>query len=714
MKIKNISQALVVIAGVKIYPDNTVTEDDFGSDFDYEYYRSDFEEALDDNSIIFLNTEEQIITDITEIDEVFDVQDPSNLTPSQNAEDFYYNFKTVSLEYGDAFTMSFQGYLKTFDIFSESGTVEAQIIQPKMNTITVTETNNYVIDTDYKLLNPVVKIKALTACTVRIYLDGIFKHDTKTKEQYLSEIYSDNYFPNDTPINNNELAFKCNFQKNMTNDTFRDVIGNNIGRTYNNATLKNFNKFEDGAYVRFEPVINIQTDEEFTFNMWFKLFENTTVKQYLFYKKDELEIYIYNNYLYVRIDKITIKITPVKKDSQYMFTTTYSGAVTNFYMNNKLVHVYNKRWTFSNNNDKMYFGRSSSGYSLRSAEIGEVNYYKYHLSQGMVRNLYLNNHPDVLINHDLVPGSTGIHYTNTSSLSIDSSYNAEIIKKEVARVDNIVQSDTVNTLSCTTIDNTIKIIQGWVHIPADAKYTFNATFGNEVFFSIDNKSIILNQAVSTYYIEEGYYQFECVANDVFHITYAEKGQTQKELDILMESDNIEYTFNLDDRESKSGIVFDSNVMDLNFIDDVYTSFPVPTAFFEESFTFTMDIELEDGYAQIFNQGALWDEYFSIYASENKIYIRYQNAIFSTSILGDGYNRLDITANGNNIFIYLNGILQEQGDYWTGVKNTRPIFFGMSDGYNKTWISGNFNLKNVKYWTKYSTPNQIINSYKRNV
>ena len=595
------------------------------------------------------------------------------------------------------------------DVTAVKGDIEIQIIQPKMNKIDVKETNNYVIDADYKLKNPVIKIKSTQNSTVKLYMDGTFQHNTKTKNQYLNEIYSDNYFPNESEIDNSELQFKVNFKKEMTSSTFRDVIGNNIGYTYNNATLRNFNKFEDGAYVRFGDVIKPVTDKDFTFNFWFKSFEDTTSRQYLVYKRQYIEIYIYKGKLCAYIDRFNTVVADIEPGRYYMFTMCYSNSTTQFYIDNILKVNLSRRWTFTGSSQSVYFGTKAGSYNLRSAEIGEVNYYTYHLSHGLVNKLYLHNNPDTQFK-DLSSGAVLTKYNNLSSLDINSSYEKDILLKEVARIDNIISTSTVHELKCTDTSNLLKVFDGYIYIPEDGKYTFSSTYDNKFCLTIDSKEVLLNQNTKTYYIEEGYYKFELVTEDIVEILYAKKGETLSTPLIFNES-SVQAYINLDNRTSTHNVIFDNRCQDLFFEYGDFTKVQVQKDFFNNQFTFSLKLKTYEDNAQIFAIGEEYNENFKLQVQNNKLVLVYQNGWFYSSTKLDDTVQIDITSNGSKIFLYINGILDFEGYFSTSNISNYDLYFGTAgNGSIYSWFQGDFKLENVIYTLKYSTPQEIINNF----
>lgn len=705
MKIKNISTERIILAGVKIQSEQTLSMEAFGEGFTFAEYEDEITSLVNDHIIVFVDESTgKYITDMSIIKANMDLlivndNDVSCLS-TQQKPDFYYNYKVINLEYGEDLQVEFVGYLKTLNVVARAGDIEIQIVQPLMNKVLVQETNNYEIDADYKLLNPIIKIKAKSNSKVELYMDGIFKHDTKTKNQYLKEIYSNSKFP-EADVYKGLLKFKVNFKRTMTSDVFRDIIGNNIGRTYHNTTLRNFNKFEDGAYVKFGDVCTLKTDEDFTINFWFKSFDSVMDKQYLVCKSGVFEIYFEKGVLKTVIDGYKSDIVKIEQNKYYMFTISYSAIdkVTHFYLNDEIVKNQVRRYTFYNNRS-LYFGSKNGSYCLRSAELGEFNYYSYHMSAGMVRNLFVNNNPDHQFK-DLNTNCQKLTYNCDTDLNLDDTYSASIIAKEFAKSENLVEG-VKSTLNNTDDNNLLTIHKGYVYFPEDGKYTFEATL-NKLIFTIDDKDVLINEETNTFFIEEGYYTFEATSFGAFHITYGKKGTDQIEIPVF----NDDLTAPIVSIDNQTGGVF-TGVVDGKYYNLDYTRIEnISDAFFGDVFTITLDVKLHEKEAEIFASGDVYDPYIALLAQDNKIILMFRGLYLQTKKISHDYNRVDITADGNKIYLYLNGHLECSANFYEFKSDASDLWFGRSgDGKSKDWLCGDFDLKNVKFYKDYSTPFNI--------
>jgi len=705
MKVKNISTDRIVLAGVKIESNQVVTMDAFGSGFVFSEFEDEILALISHDIIVFINEDTgEYINDMAIIQAEFEaisLRDLNNSTEHIINPDFYYNYKQIELVFGEEIQVEFIGYLKTLNVLAKFGNIEMQIVQPLMNKVVVNESNNYEIDADYKLLNPIVKIKAKSSVKVDLYMDGVFKHDTKSKNQYLKEIYSNSKFP-EADVYKGLLEFKTNFKRTMTSDIFRDIIGNNVGKTYNNTTLKNFNKFEDGAYVKYGDVCKLKTDQDFTINFWFKSFDSVQAKQYLVYKSGIFEVYFEKGILKTYIDGYKTDIAKVEPNKYYMFTMSYSALdkITHFYLNDDIVKNQVRRHTFSNCSSSLYFGAKSGSYCLRSAELGEFNYFSHHMSQGMVQNLYTNNNPDHQFK-ELNSNCQKLTYNCDTSLDLIDTYSASILSKEFARAENLVEGSK-STLNNIVNNELLTLHKGYIYFPEDGKYKFEATF-DKLIFTIDDKDVLVNELSNTYYIEEGYYPFIATSFGAFHITYGIKYSNQIEIPVF----NNELSNPVVSLDDQTGGVF-TGVIDGKYHNLDYTKIEnIADSFYSDVFTITLDVKTHEKEAEIFANGNVWDPYMALLSQDDKIILMFRGLYLQTKKLKKDYNRVDITADGNKIYLYLNGKLECSASFYNFTYTPADLWFGRSGGGESLdWLNGDFDLKNVKFYENYSSPSDI--------
>jgi hypothetical protein len=714
MKIKNISTAMIVLAGVKIQAGGTISISALGSDFVYSDYQDEIESYISNGTIEFIdNNTGKVITDINIIRGELEslngdsiVAIPSDETIILNP-DFYYNYKDFELKFGESIQIQFIGYLKSVNTFSKSGNIEMQIVEPLMNKVQINESDKYEIDSDYKLFNPIVKITAITNSIIELYMDGIFEHPTKTKNQYLKEIYSDTRFPSADLEEKGNIEFKCNFKRLVKNNIFKDIIGNIPGKIYNGKTLENFNKFEDGAFVKFNEGCRLRTGKDFTINIWFKSFDTLDQKQFLVYKQYFFEMFIVKSKLNVKILWKNVELPDIiEENTYYMFTVTYDSFSSTlfYYINDTLVGKVNYTPSFYTFNRPIFFGGTGGHQCLRSAELGEFNYFSHHFSAGMVDNLYLNNNPE----HQFQTFSDKCYsseYTCDTSLEMTDTYNANIIKKEYARQENLVLSSKGTLNNTTSTAGNLIVMSGYVYFPKDSKYTFEATYdeSNKLIFTIDGKDVLINEKNRTYYIEEGYYVFNCTSFGPFHISYAEKGAEFIEIPVFND-DNLIPMLDLD---NETGGTF-TGVSDMIYTDSNYTEVQdFNDEFFSNTFSITLDFKRTDDEAEIIGQGPLYDEYLCLLLQNKKIVLIYRNTYIETPQIDKNFNNIQITANGSKVFLYLNGKLIQSAKFEDFSKNNTPLYFGRSgEGKSRDWLVGDFELKNVKFLDTYSSPAQI--------
>jgi len=727
MKIKNISDGLLILAGVKIYSGEIKNFEDFGFDFDFSLYKDEFMNALDNNKIEFLSDEDAVIEDTNVIlQKLESTSSSTSSTVIYNDKDFYYDYKELTLDFGESIDIGFVGYLKTLDFYVKSGGIDVQVVQPLMNKIAVLETNNYVIDCDYKLQDPTIRLTALEKSTCKLYLDGIFKSETKTKEQYLTEIYSYNTFPKANVIQENSILFKTNFMKTMTSEHFLDIIGSNVGLTYNNATLKNFNRFEDGAYCKFGDVIRLAETAEYTFNMWYNFHGDTTNKQYIMYKKDVMEIYVQNGMLNFYVGRSGRYQIPVDSYSWQMLTITKSGYNYNVYQNTDLVKSFTNSCSYQTNSKYAYFG-GYGHYYMRSGELGEVAHYNYHFSAGMVQHLFQNNHPLMQTQTNIISGSIVNDYSYTSSLGLDNAYEFAILEKESAKASNIVSSSKDTDLNGSASEDNLRIVTAKVYFPSDAIYDFSYTGTGKWNLTINDKAILTNEVQARYFMEEGYYSLKLVTTGEYDLTYKLKSDVNySPIEVFIddsddtsssEDENSVY-FDIDNKISSYGLSFNNFPNDLKFEEHNAHISNITDEINSGIYTISFNLQHKHNTAMILGQGkSQWEPNFEINITNSILVFKYQDTYIEGGVLckNKEYN-IQITSNSSSIFIYVDGDLVNSTNVIKGweLDSTDNLYIGsMANNYLPKWSEGEFKISNFKWYNKYFTKDEVINNYINN-
>jgi len=717
MKIRNLTQEMIIIGSTQVPALSTMDfSNDFSSDFNFMQYKDEFISAFNESKIIFLDNGIQI-TDISQVLSYFGSSEVNNAKPETNTEDFYYNFKVFDMDYQETKDIQFEGFVKTIDIFTKSGEINMQIVKPLMNKIKIPETSNYSIDCDYKLKDPVIRLTCIKKAQVSLYMDGTYYNKTKTKDQYLSEIYSDTLFPESSIIADNSLVFKTNFKKLMKSEFFIDSIGGFVGSTFNNANLLNFNKFEDGSYVKFPDILKFEND--FTFNIWFKLEDNLQL-QTIYCKDGYLEVNVESGILTTKIANNSIKLTSIKSNSWYMLTIARSSNNLSFYLNDELITSTAINCTFPVEPKYVYFGCKSPALNcIRSGEIGECSLYNYHFSSGLVKYLYMNNHPLFQVQTNLLPGCYVSTYKNESSIEPSTAYDFTMIEKENVRVSKLKSSSITDKISIIPGENEITVFTGKIFIQEDDKYQFIATGDNFVAY-IDNKPIMVNSN-TTIYLEEGYYKFKCTVtgSKPFSLKYVNKSNTL-EVPLFIEDSNDNESsidestvlFSLNDVKSNYGITFEDNGPLYNGIYSTLSN--IPENINSPVYTISFNYKAQEKDATIFGQGLTWEPNFELRLKDQKFIFTNQGASLITPSINlfEDYN-IQITSTGSVIYFYINGALKAQKatNFVTKLKSTDNLYIGrLADGYKGYWMDGNFEIRDFKWYLKYFTEDEVINSY----
>ena len=724
MKVQNISGELIILAGVKLQPQEICSVNDFDGRFFIPMFKEEFIVGLDNHTLQFLNEIGEIITDVNEILSYSENPIQSNsITLNPGNEDFYYNYKSFDMEYNDVKNFKFEGFLKTLDIFSKTGDIEVQIIEPKMNKIQVQETSNYTVDCDYKLKDPTIRITCKRKSEVALYMDGSYYNTTKTKEQYLNEIYSDSEFPETSVINNNDLAFKVNFKKPMKSSTFVDSIGNYLGETFNGATLLNFNKFEDGSYVKFNDINKFSGN--FTFNLWFNMISDISSKQTFYSKEGTLDITLDSSVLNITLGDKLVQLNGIKSDNWSMLTITKNEDWYSFYLNDQLIKTLNLDVNFSTKFTYVYFGcKYPNIQSIRSGELGECLIYNYHFSNGMVKYLYMNNHPKFQIQTNLIKGCYLSRYFNSSSLIPETSSDFSIIEKENTRVSKLITTEVTQEIKSSNNPGELSIFTGKIYIPSDNKYTFNYSGGNGSILLIDDKAVLINEGSNTIYMEEGYYRFKftVVGNGNFELVYGIKGNTLTKVDVFIEDfddtegDDYSILFDLDNRQTSYGLEF-SDFTDLKFKEEDYiTVSNIPESFNNSIFNIAFNLNFKEKYAVIFGQGLPQEPNFGLRVNNGKLVLNYQGTtLTSNTLMVNKMYHIQITSNGTNIYLYIDSVLVNSSviNKISRLNSTNPLYFGrVGVDYMAAW-GGEFEINNFKWYLKYFTEDEIINNFIKN-
>jgi len=754
MIVKNISDKKVLIMGIEIQVGQELPIDEFGTETERAPYIQEFIDAINNKEILLLDDNGDIIT----TDNITPTNLQNIISPSNNSmyipnnDTFYYNYKTISIEVGQIIEIEFKGYLKTSQITVVQGEIDAQFISPRMNKINIIELNSYSIDSDFKLKDPVVRLTGIKNSEVNLYLDGSFSDSTKTRQQYLDEIYSENTFPQASGVDIRELFFKVNFLRVVKDNKFIDDINGYVGNIFNGATLLNFNKFEDGAYVNFGNILNT-TNTPFTFSIFFNFGNDITKKQYIFYKHRYYYSYVQNNVLYLYLNGKRRLICNLCPDKWYMLTITYDTNLFYIYLNDKcmLTDVFSNH--FSTNVSNLYFGSRNSGHEyMRDGKIGEVSFYTYHMSKGMVDYLYNTNNPNLQFQTNLIPGIMVNEYDCSSKINYvpKDSYDFNIFEKECNNIDHLLFSEILDTLdsSLSTDDSTttykLTVGKGKVYIPKDGKYVLkfigNAHF--EVLFN--EKTIISNYSTSTEnvetaWLEEGYYniKFRTVStnNNSYKLLYKEKSETDfypmkfmiEDTDDKSNTDPTVYIslkdhkyFSLTDQDIQSNAELETfnNIDVFKYEYNKFTSITVDERIYNTQFSVSFWVYFIDDRCVIFSQGrGKWGAQIQARYQNKKMIVSFQGTekTSSTRLERNEWNKIDIIANNDSIYLYINA-KKESGfnipindSSW--YHSTKPFYINrLPTNKVEPSYEGSFRLDNFNYYLKTLSKEEIENKY----
>lgn len=755
MKIKNLSGRKYLLAGVELQINEILPLSSFGNDTQISPYLNEFIAAEAAGVIVFLSDDSTIgnekeLTGVTAEDLVIipDTQDTTNeqLQACNNEDTFYYNFKDLEMKFGDIIEVEFKGFLKNSFITVMDGEIEAQFIIPIMNKINITTLNSYSIDSDFRLKDPVIRLTAAKKSSVKLYLDGAYCDTTKTKDQYLREIYSEVNFPQSSQINVNELAFKCNFLKTVKNNKFIDVVNSSQGTITNGSTLLNFNSFEDGAYVNFGNILKTSYSP-FTFNIWFNMGGDIYNRQYIFYKNRYYFSYVQNGSLYLYINRSTRFITNITNEKWYMLTFTYDGIGFNVYVNETLQNPGTFSTTFSTSNDNLYFGGKGRSETLRDGKIGEVAFYTYSMSKGMISYLYNTNHPNVQFQTNLINGVYVNSYSCAEKNNIlpGTSYDLDLFEKELNNVNNLLNSEVLQDvdstlLTYTNIGQVLTVATGKIYIPEDGKYIVSVQNTNYFDLSFDAKTVLCNFGetanTGTAWCEEGYYNFKfrtVSQNGIsFKVSQHKSSETEfvpfiykiEDTDDVVLANNV--YINLENNVFSSSV---SNIVDnsaklttprevLEYTDVNSTKIPIDSNFRKTQFSISFWLNPLEERCYLFSQGnEKWTPFIQARVQDEKLYFKYMDceAVSHKEIDDNEWVKIDIVSNGDKIDLYING--SKDKDFKLDITQNSWYFSDsefyigkMPKGTMEWYYQGDFQLSKFKYILSTRSKTEIENKY----
>lgn len=538
MFIRNLKDTDVLVIGVSIAPDELMPIQDLGTksqlvrgadeilqyiengDIQLEYADGDVENSHS-KIVSILNSNFSIV----EINNEVDIDSSKEI----RGNNFYYNSLAKRLAKGESIDITFKGFLKNTSITVQEGEIEFQIISPKMNKIIISEFSTYDIDSEFNIQDPSIRISASVISDVSIYMDGVYFDETgtKTKEQYLNEIYGED-LPAPVIKSTKEKIFDVDLlNSDLNTDTSIDNINHTVGLI--KVPLVD-NIFTKKTVLNFKNIFNVTENEDWTHSFWFYP-TNLSVSRYIAYKSGLFYIYQSRSNLYVNYDNKMINVGTIQENKWYHLVCTYSknSGVLNYYINGAYTANRTSKPSFSNKTSDFLIGNLSyisNNYGFEG-KMGIISEFNYHMSAGMVRNLFKKQNPLNIVDTNLIP-SINMRYFNTSNRGNnppDSKQEFDIVEKEYSTISNLLFQEYIDKIdfmvskfpNVTSREKYTNIATGIFIADVDGYYKFKIQGDGSVDIVIDDRLVLSNYGNNSYdspevigeiYLTSGYHDFK--------------------------------------------------------------------------------------------------------------------------------------------------------------------------------------------------------------
>jgi hypothetical protein len=624
-----------------------------------------------------------------------------------NIDEFYYNSMEFTLKPGQYREFTFVGYLSELSCNVE-GDAELQIIDPLMNPVHLNDIERFTFNANYRIYSPTIRVTANKLSSIELYMDGIYfdKTGTKSRIQYLNEIYNDDGLPNAEPPVEKRILMNFNPSSNsfIGSNAIIDLVSGLYGIVYNSTTtFIDDRKFTRSTYINLGETLALNNQEPFTLSLWFNPISSYTNGQYsqILYKKDVVDIYINNNKLRVALgkNKVLFEYGNVFYDTWYNVTITYNEV-------NSLTVVYINGLPIGSSTDVGYSARNTDlliNYSDRYRKLGIDGYYgslqlfNYHFSNGLVMSHVSDSNPSTKKKTNLVPGIRVNSYDTTrrGTRTPTDNYLFQILEKEYATSEYLINSEILSavdySLSTTPYETAmLTIIDGYIDIPETDYYIFQYEFNDAGQIFIDD---ILMAAVypgspnpSTFstFLNKGTYRLKIRHyNAYYNYIYKLAIKKKSEPDTAYSVPNIYYedindtssapedksiVFHIN-KDNYSGITGDYTVTSEGIVCDSTTNYfdydlQDTNLISNEKFTHSMWIKMleEDWIRFLLNIGNSNSKVgkstnLTLYYSEKigALYIYHKKKRYETKInlnINEWY-KIDLVVNKNQLVVYIN-------------------------------------------------------------
>jgi len=775
MYIKNITNEEIIIAGLSFDAEEKRLLTEIGSSDEIQRYAEEILEYFNDSKIEVLYADESkltsayrllrllsgdsnevSITNISEINEI--VKSPED----NKTNDYYYNNYDLIMEKGRTVDIEFKGYLKTALLRIFSGKLSAQIISEPMNKVIVEEQNLFEIDTDNKLLNPIIRLEALSTTTASFFTDGSYFDETgkKTKEQYLNEIYNKDVSLGLVVEEDKIMNFNIDFRK-------QNLISGNVLESINNysGTAQGFSEDNETVWnretnVTFNTALGVCKEEEFTQSAFFKPSKGAHYVQY-FMLNGQVKYQIYSSgRMHVWVLGRTAYAGFVTYDSWNHIAVTYNKEKINIYLNSVFVCSLPKP-AKNYNLTKLSIGNYSLNYRKKGfiGEIGRISAYNYSFSAGMIYHLYKVNHP----NNEKYTNT--INFVNTKYFDLSSlketeilnKYQFDILEKEYRNPENILSKEHNTKIDFTSsdfykadLDKYFVINEGYFTTLEDSYHSFKIENNQYGILTIDDRDVCLsfeNNGEGSIYLPEGRHTLKYIAvsfedNSYFYCKkYDEENQdwiffnldqndiedeesSEEDKTKLIKIKDGNFTLikgELDNSSNAELIDYDTYKM-LNYKGDKFTyiknlSDIMSSNVFSISLILKMNSDRE---CYIFSMGGdeqEWQIWLSLRYYNKRLELSFNDKnVKSNKIKINTFYQIDIVSDGTNIELILNAkennknILIDDNNWFEGSN----LYFNRLPNRNTyRWMQSNYSLDSFNYYSITKSKKDLENSFAEN-
>jgi len=775
MYIKNITDEAIVVGGLGFEANEKRLLTEVGTSSEIEKYAEEILNYFNNSIIEILYPDETKLTnsyrllkllsgDINEVSitNISEIEEALKSPEEQRTNDYYYNNYDLNMEKGQTIDIEFKGYLSTALLRVFSGKISAQIINEPMNKVLVEEQNLFEMNTANKLLNPSIRLEAVTKVKASIFIDGSYYDETgkKTKAQYLSEIYNKETIPAPAQEEGKVMNFNIDFKKQdlVSGNVLEDINkynGKTLGFEENNDPMWNRN-----TVVSFDTAFGISKDEEFTQSIFFKPKKGAKWTQYFISNGQIKYWFSTSGKIYVWVLGKGSYIGYISYDTWNHLVITYNKEKINIYLNSNFAYSLPKP-TRNYTLGKMSIGNYSLGYPKYGfiGEIGRVSSYNYNFSAGMVYHLYKVNHPNNEINTNI------IEYTNTKYFNLNdlketeilNKFQFDILEKEYRKPENILCKEQNTKIDFSdsdfytaNLDNYFVINDGYYITIENSYHSFKIESNQYSILTIDDREVCTStedNGEGSIYLPEGKHKIKHIVvsfekDSYFYCKkYSEDDQDWMFFNLKQDDINDEESveedktkiinikdgnFNLikgelDDSSNAELIDYNTYKM-LNYKTDKFTyiknlSDIMSSNIFSISLILKMNSNKE---CYLFSMGGDeqdWQIWLSLRYYSKKLELTFNDkSIKSDKIDLNTYYQIDIVSNGTNIELMINAketnknILIKDNDWFEG---SNLYFNRLPNGTTYKWMQSDYSIDNFNYYSITKNKEELENSLVEN-